>query len=110
MISVSLLTLKNPVNGNFLVVRQIEYNFELALNVGGMVLACFGVFLYNRVKTNLRKIPVLPTFSSPPMRTAWTGAIFYLIKSSISFSKAKNYKELNFERKNILNKNFPNRT
>lgn len=55
VITVSLLTLKNPVN---------------ALNVGGMVLACFGVFLYNRVKTNLRKIPVLPTFSSPPMRTA----------------------------------------
>merc|ERR1711953_717681 len=36
VITVSLLTLKNPVN---------------AFNVGGMVMACCGVFLYNRVKT-----------------------------------------------------------
>ncbi|CAG5107407.1 Oidioi.mRNA.OKI2018_I69.chr1.g3305.t1.cds [Oikopleura dioica] len=55
VIAVSLLTLKNPVN---------------AFNVGGMVMACCGVFLYNRVKTNLRKIPILPTFSSPSTRTA----------------------------------------
>lgn len=50
VISVSLVMLKNPVT---------------KWNVAGMTIASFGVFLYNRIKVQVRKAtPLLPSFTA----------------------------------------------